>query len=88
MDHLVIQKGRLTQNTNKLNKSEIQEWISFGAQEILKTSSSVGENNSKKDIEKIIEDSLKTFDEKLGNKLKKLEDEFNLQNFTSDTNTR
>lgn len=59
MDHLVIQKGRLTQNTTKkLNKAEMQEWISFGAQEILKTS---GENSSKIiDIEKILEDSLKT----------------------------
>lgn len=42
MDHLVIQSGRLAQNNSKMNKNELQEWISFGAQEILKAG---GETN-------------------------------------------
>lgn len=59
MDHLVIQSGRLAQNNSKTAKSELQEWIAFGAQEILKAGSG-GEDNKAMDIEEIIEKSLQT----------------------------
>lgn len=59
MDHLVIQSGRLAQNNSKLNKSELQEWISFGAQEILKAGGDTSQSRMD-DIEEIIERSLRT----------------------------
>jgi len=60
MDHLVIQTGKLSQNNNKLGKNELQDWIAFGAQEILKTNTDDPMNNKTLDIEEIIENSLKT----------------------------
>jgi len=87
MDHLVIQSGRLAQNNTKFNKSELQEWIAFGAQEILKAGS--GDGNSKvNDIEDIIERSLQTYKTNIETKLSKLEDEFDLASFTNDTSTK
>jgi len=86
MDHLVIQSGRLAQNNLKTNKSELQEWIAFGAQEILKAGA--GEDNKVTDIEDIIERSLQTYKTNIETKLSKLEDEFDLASFTNDTSTK
>jgi len=79
MDHLVIQSGRLAQNNLKTNKSELQEWIAFGAQEILKAGA--GEDNKVTDIEDIIERSLQTYKTNIETKLSKLEDEFDLASY-------
>jgi len=59
MDHLIIQKGRLAQNNSKFEKNELHDWLSFGAQEILKATGDESQNK-KYNIEDIIENSLKT----------------------------
>mmetsp|Transcript_523 Transcript_523/g.458 ORF Transcript_523/g.458 Transcript_523/m.458 type:complete len:141 (-) Transcript_523:499-921(-) len=87
MDHLVIQSGRLAQNNaTKTGKSELQDWIQFGAQEILKAGDTSGQNDI--GIEAILERSLETFKNNIETKLSKLEDEFNLANFSTDTSTK
>jgi len=87
MDHLVIQTGRLAQNNSKTNKNELQEWIAFGAQEILKAGEG-GSQSRMDDIEEIIEKSLRTYKDNIETKLSKLEDEFDLANFSNDTSTK
>jgi len=87
MDHLVIQSGRLAQNNSKTNKNELQEWIAFGAQEILKAGEG-GSQSRMDDIEEIIERSLRTYKDNIETKLSKLEDEFDLASFSNDTSTK
>jgi len=80
LDHLVIQKGRLAQGSKAIDKNEVSDWIQFGAQKILQA----GEEGmaTEKDIDKILEIS----EEKskvITDKIKTLEEKFNLQNFTN-----
>jgi CRISPR/Cas system CSM-associated protein Csm2 small subunit len=77
---LVIQKGRLAQSSKTIDKSELSDWIQFGAQKILKASE--GGTANEEDINRILEIS----DEKsktIKDKVQTLEEKFNLQNFTN-----
>jgi len=81
MDHLVIQKGRLAQAGKSISKSEVENMVAFGAQAIMNvaTNKEITEN----DIDKILEMSEAKAEKYIGKKIKHLEDQFNLQNWTN-----
>jgi len=81
LDNVVIQQGRLADNTNKVNKEEMLGWIRHGADQIFasKDSQITDEN---------IDEILKTAEaktEEMKNKIDQL-GEGNLRNFKLDTN--
>ena len=80
LDNVVIQQGRLADNTNKVGKEEMLGWIRHGADQIFASrDSQVTDEN--------IDEILKTAEEKTEEMKKKMDQlgENNLRNFTLDT---
>lgn len=86
MDHMIVQSGRLTQNA-KLDNKEVKDFMAFGAQQILKATDGEGGISTDKNIDELLAASEKIYDEEIGAKLRKLEEEFNLQGFTTAEDT-
>jgi len=83
MDHLIVQSGRLAQGA-KLDNKEVKEFLAFGAQQILKATDGLGGISTDKNIDEILAASEKIYNEEIGAKLKKLEEEFNMEGFNDD----
>jgi len=84
LDHMIIQSGGLAKGNQVLGKSEYKNMIEFGLGQIMK----VGNDHVENDIDKIIDNSFKIFNEDLGLKVKKLEEEFDINNLNVEgTNT-
>lgn len=84
MDHLIVQSGRLAQGA-KLGDRDIKDYITFGAQQILKCADGEGGISTDKNIDELLQASEKIYDEEIGQKLRKLEEEFNLQGYDHET---
>lgn len=80
MDHLVIQKGALANSNKAPSVQEMNNIIQFGAQQVLK---STGQNILEEDIDKLLMYSEEKTKE-INNELSKLEEAFNLNNFSFD----
>lgn len=83
MDHLVIQRGALASQTKAPNATELSTIVQFGAQQVLKTT---GENIPEEDIDRILEYA-QSKTNALKEELSKLEETFNLQDFSMDGTT-
>lgn len=83
IDHMIVQSGRLAQGA-RLDNNDVKDFVAFGAQQILKTTDGEGGTSTNKNIDELLAASEKIYDEEIGNKLKKIEEEFNLQGFNTD----
>lgn len=81
LDHLIIQSGGLSKSNILVNKNEYKDIIQFGLGNVLKIDNSVKEHN----IDAIIENSFKTFEKDIGLKVKKLEEQFDLDKINYDS---
>lgn len=80
IDHLVIQKGSLTQSNKAPSVDEMNSILQYGAQQVLK---STGKNIPEEDINKVLSYSEEKTKEII-QELSKLEETFNLNNFSFD----
>jgi SWI/SNF-related matrix-associated actin-dependent regulator of chromatin subfamily A member 5 len=83
MDHLVIQRGSLAAQSKAPNAAELSSIVAFGAQQVLKTT---GETIPEEDIDRILEYA-QSKTNLLKEELSKLEETFNLQDFSMDGTT-
>jgi len=83
MDHLVIQRGSLASQSKAPNAAELNTIVQFGAQQVLKTT---GETIPEEDIDRILEYA-QSKTNLLKEELSKLEETFNLQDFSLDGTT-
>lgn len=81
LDNVVIQQGRLADNSNKVNKEEMLGWIRHGADQIFASKDSLVTDENIDEILQVAE----TKTEEMKKKLEQL-GESNLRNFTLDTN--
>jgi len=81
LDNVVIQQGRLADNSNKVNKEEMLGWIRHGADQIFASKDSLVTDEN-------IDEILQVAEEKTEEMKKKMDQlgESNLRNFTLDTN--
>jgi SWI/SNF-related matrix-associated actin-dependent regulator of chromatin subfamily A member 5 len=80
MDHLVIQKGALASSNKNPSVQEMNTIVQFGAQQVLK---STGQTILEEDIDKLLMYSEEKTKE-INQELTKLEEAFNLNNFSFD----
>lgn len=80
MDHLVIQKGALANSHKSPSLHEMNNILQYGAQQVLK---STGQNILEEDIDKILHYA-ESKTKEINDELSKLEEAFNLNNFTFD----